>query len=81
MLIQSEFDAYYRAKGFRKFHMDGSLIVKCANPAVGFVDDLIGYDQIARLEFLPQTSHRAAGNDVSAAQLLEGENVCAERHL
>src|SRR5204862_8044883 len=47
----------------------------------GLVDDLIGNHEIARAEFLAQTSHRAAGEDVRAAELFQREDVGAIRHL
>ncbi len=45
---------------------------------MGLVDDLIGNDQVARLELVAQRTHRARGDDVGHAQLLERIDIGAE---
>ena len=65
----------YRTKRFREFHVHCRVLKKCRRAPGSLVNDLIGDDQIARLELLAKTAASPRCDDVRATKLLERENV------
>ena len=60
--------------------MHGGFFVEGADAAGGFVDQLIGDDQVTGFEFFTQRTDRAGGDDVGDPKLLEGVDVGAVGH-